>query len=156
MLEKRTKHQLIIATFLLEIYNLYKSTVFFQNIDDAYTGPSQTSILELFCENSSQYGPKYVSGIPMVSFGGCIYTDTLATNILQKWSMLQNKTNEDFYLLENERKINRKVNTVLNSLKLFHDLFDVGKTKRIRITKMKRALTNTCSNKKELQSKDEV
>ena len=46
--------------------------------------------------------------------------------------------------------------TVLNSLKLFHDLFDVGKTKRIRITKMKRALTNTCSNKKELQSKDEV
>ena len=88
--------------------------------------------------------------------GGCIYTDTLATNILQKWSMLQNKTNEDFYLLENERKINRKVNAVLNSLKLFHDLFDVGKIKRIRITKMKRALTNTCSNKKELQSKDEV
>ena len=49
--------------------------------------------------------------------GGCIYTDPLATNILQKWSMLQNKTNEDFYLLENERKINRKVSAVY-SIKL--------------------------------------
>ena len=70
-----------------------------------------------FCENNSQYGPKYVSGIPLVSFAkpkktDVFYTDTLATNILQKWSMLRNKTNEDFYLLENERKINRKVNAV--------------------------------------------
>ena len=56
-----------IATFLREIYNSYKSTVFFfQNID-AYTGPSETSMLELFCENIRQYGPKYVSGTPVVS-----------------------------------------------------------------------------------------
>lgn len=30
--------------------------------------PVKHLYLELFCENSSQYGPKYVSGIPMVSF----------------------------------------------------------------------------------------